>query len=103
MKISAKIDYACRALIELALHWPDRTPLQIRTIAKRQKIPIKFLVHILIHLKQLGLTQSVRGKSGGYVLAQSPTNIKLNMIIKSFGGLGYSSVDEKAKHPDRHV
>lgn len=69
MKISAKIDYACRALlIELGLHWPDNRPMQVSAIAKRQKIPMNFLVHILITLKELGYVDSIRGKSGGYVL-----------------------------------
>ena len=102
MRISAKIDYACRALTELALHWPDTTPLQIREIAQKQKIPMKFLVHILIQLKQLGFVESSRGKSGGYVLIQSPQKIKLSTIIKNFGGLGYSAVDEKIRS-DKHV
>ncbi len=84
MKISAKIDYACRAILELALHWPNQRPLPISHIARRQHIPIKFLIHILINLKQLGLVQSVRGKEGGYTLAKAPQEINLLEIFKNF-------------------
>ena len=84
MKISAKIDYACRAVLELALHWPQTTPLQINTIADNQHIPIQFLPHILIQLKQQGYVESIRGKKGGYLLARSPKEIKLNDVVKAF-------------------
>lgn len=84
MKISAKIDYACRALLELSLHWPNQKPLQVETIAGRQRIPQKFLTQILIHLKQIGYVESVRGKKGGYLLRKLPREIKLNNIMENF-------------------
>ena len=84
MKISAKTDYACRALLELALHWPNSLPLQIGAIAERQQIPMKFLPHILIELKQLGYVDSSRGKLGGYHLAQAPADIKLSEVVQAF-------------------
>ncbi len=86
MKISAKIDYACRSLVELALHWPNQTPLQVNEIAKRQGIPIKFLTQILINLKQLGLVQSTRGKNGGYLLARPPEEICLHDLFANLTG-----------------
>jgi len=95
MKISAKIDYACRALLELALHWPNSTPMQVGAIAKRQKIPMNFLVHILITLKEAGYVDSIRGKSGGYVLIKAPQDIHLGEVVKSFGGLGLSDAPRK--------
>ncbi len=97
MKVSAKIDYACRALLELALHWPDETPLQLEKIAKRQKVPMKFLVHILIHLKEAGYVDSIRGKNGGYILLKKPADVKLSDIVKHFGGLGFSESVPKTK------
>ena len=84
MKIAAKTDYACKALLELSLHWPNPMPLRVNEIASRQNIPIKFLVHILISLKQLGLVQSLRGNKGGYVLARSPQEIKLGEVVNYF-------------------
>lgn len=87
MKISAKADYACRALMELSLHWPDTKVRQVADIGRRQKIPDKFLVHILIELKGLGYVDSTRGKSGGYYLTAAPDKIKLKDIIRHFGGV----------------
>lgn len=100
MQISAKTDYACKALLELALHWPNKDPLQINTIAQRQNIPMKFLTQILIFLKQLGLTQSVRGKHGGYLLAMAPDKIRLSEIYQSLGNVAAVSGVPKQK---RHV
>lgn len=95
MKISAKIDYACRALLELSLHWPNQEPLQVETIAGRQRIPRKFLTQILIHLKQIGYVESVRGKKGGYLLRKLPREIKLNDIMENFQDAN-NSRDEKS-------
>ncbi len=84
MKISAKTDYACRALLELALYWPKKAPVSINTIATNQQIPINFLPHILIQLKQLGYVESIRGNKGGYVLAKSPKQIRVSEVVKGF-------------------
>ena len=84
MKVSAKVDYATRALMELALHWPNSSPLQVASISREQLIPENFLIQILLNLKQLGLVKSVRGKNGGYLLARQPAQIKLVEIIKAF-------------------
>ena len=87
MKHSAKIEYACLALLELTQHWPNQEPLQIQVIAQRQGIPMKFLPHILIQLKQVGLVRSLRGKSGGYLLLKAPEAIQLASVVEAFGGL----------------
>lgn len=84
MKISAKTDYACRAILELSLHWPNSEPLSIHAISERQNIPFKFLIQILLNLKQLGLAQSIRGKKGGYILGKAPYEITLREIIQNF-------------------
>jgi Rrf2 family protein len=84
--ISARREYACRALLELALHWPRPEPLQIHSISERQDIPIRYLVHILIQLKRAGLVASIRGKEGGYNLVKSPNRIKLGEVIREMGG-----------------
>ena len=95
MKISAKIDYACRALLELSLHWPNQEPLQVEQIAQRQRVPVTFLTQILIHLKQIGYVESVRGKKGGYLLRKLPREIKLNDIMENFQDANKSR-DEKS-------
>jgi Rrf2 family cysteine metabolism transcriptional repressor len=86
MRISARCDYACKALLELSMHWPDETPLQIQQISEKQKIPLRYLVQILIQLKRQGLVTSYRGRNGGYNLAQSPELISLGEIMRSMGG-----------------
>src|SRR5262245_53536106 len=92
MKISAKTDYACRAILELALHWPNSVPLQISSIAGNRKIPVKFPTQILVTLKQTGLVESIRGQKGGYVLAKAPKDITLREVVANF---------EKAAVPGR--
>ena len=86
MRISARCDYACRALLELSLHWPEKTPLRIEQISKRQEIPKRYLVQILLQLKRLGWVSSIRGKQGGYLLAVSPGDIELGEVIRRVGG-----------------
>jgi len=86
MRISARCDYACKALLELALHWPSKEPLRIQTISKRQGISMRYLVQILIQLKRIGLVASVRGKQGGYTLAKTPREIRLGEVIREVGG-----------------
>lgn len=99
MKISARCEYACRALLELALHWPKAAPLQIQTISSRQKIPMRYLVHILIQLKRAGFVASVRGKEGGYNLAKSPNGIKLGDVVREIGGaLGVKAGQNRKKN-----
>lgn len=86
MRISARCDYACRALLELSLHWPKETPLQIQQISNEQNIPMKYLVQILIQLKREGIVSSSRGKDGGYLLAKAPDSIKLGQVMRCMGG-----------------
>ena len=103
MKRSAKLDYACRALLELALHWPSPVPMQVNIIAERQNIPLKFLTQILLNLKQFGLVNSMRGKKGGYVLAKSPAEIKLGDLVKHFHALSGESQTAAIKTKKENV
>ena len=97
MRISARCDYACKALLELALHWPNKTPLQIHTISERQNIPTRYLVHILIQLKSMGLLQSIRGKNGGYTLLKPPHEIALGELIRQITGSLLPIADSASK------
>lgn len=103
MKISAKIDYACRALMELSLHWPRKEPMQILTIAKHQNIPIKFLTQIMLTLKQFGYVQSVRGKTGGYLLIRNPKDIHLSKVLQDMGSLECVVTENRATDKKQHV
>jgi len=86
MRISTETEYACRALLELALNWPNRSLVQVSIIAKRQGIPINYLEQILIQLKNLKLVESVRGKQGGYRLAKAPSEISLGEVMRKMEG-----------------
>lgn len=103
MRITAKIDYACKALLELSFHWPNAVPLQINAIAQSQQIPIKFLTQILLHLKQIGYVKSVRGKKGGYLLSMAPHKIILSDLVERMGGLGFSAAENKPNLRNQHA
>jgi Rrf2 family cysteine metabolism transcriptional repressor len=81
MRVSAKAQYACVAMLELALNYQDTNPTQIKTIADAHGISQRFLVQILLQLKVAGLVVSVRGAAGGYHLAKTPDRITLGEII----------------------
>ncbi|MGH9184216.1 MAG: RrF2 family transcriptional regulator [Acidimicrobiales bacterium] len=85
MKVSTRGDYACRALLSLALR--DRTgPTSVRDIAERTGLPQPYLEQILLALKGAGLVRSKRGVGGGYVLARSPESITLGDIVSAVDG-----------------
>jgi len=86
MRVSAKCDYACKALLELSFHWPSVSPLPLQHISEKQNIPTRYLVQILLQLKSDGLVNSARGKEGGYTLAQPPDKVKLGKVIRLMGG-----------------
>jgi Rrf2 family transcriptional regulator, cysteine metabolism repressor len=89
MNISVKSEYALKAVFDLAsqfLATPGGTgmaPVKIADIAKRQKIPQKFLELILAGLKQSGFVDSRRGAEGGYLLARSPDAITVGEVLRA--------------------
>jgi Rrf2 family protein len=83
MRISAKAEYACVAMLELAANFGDPQPIRIKAIADAQGIPQRFLVQILLQLKTAGLVASVRGAAGGYQLARPPESISLASVINA--------------------
>jgi Rrf2 family protein len=83
MKVSAKAEYACVAMMELAANHSDSQPIRIKAIADAHEVPPGFLVQILLQLKTAGLVASVRGASGGYQLARSAENISLAEILNA--------------------
>lgn len=85
MRISAKVDYAVRAAIELAVAGEDELT-KADAIAQAQEIPPKFLENILGDLRQGGLVRSQRGAEGGYRLARPAEEITLADIIRVVEG-----------------
>ena len=67
MKLSVKSDYAARAVLGLAQHYPERAALRMEDVADEQGVPPKYLPQILIELKARGIVRSVRGKEGGHL------------------------------------
>jgi Rrf2 family protein len=86
MKISAKEEYACLAVMELALNYDPDIPIRVQDIAERQKIPVKFLFQIMQVLKRVDIVRSKRGTDGGYVLARPPEEITVGDVIQSISG-----------------
>ena len=88
VRISAKADYAIRAMLELALAGADGPRLvNSEAIAEAQAIPVKFLANvILLDLKRSGLVTSVRGADGGYALGRVATSISIADIIRAVDG-----------------
>ena len=86
MRVSTRGDYACRALLSLALHDNGETPTSVRDIAERTALPQPYLEQILLALKGAGLVRSKRGVGGGYVLARPPAEITLAEVVSAVDG-----------------
>lgn len=85
MRITAKSDYAVRAMVELAAAPSDR-PVKAEAIAERQGIPLRFLLNILADLRVARLVESRRGAEGGYRLAHPATDICVADVIRAIEG-----------------
>jgi len=85
MRVSAKADYALRAMIELAALGTDR-PVKGERIAQAQEIPLKFLENILGDLRHAGIVRSQRGAEGGYWLARPAEEITVADVVRAVEG-----------------
>ena len=86
MKISAKSEYACLAVLALARQRAESSPVRIREISEAYEIPERYLVQILLQLKGAGLVASTRGAAGGYRLAREASTISLGEILTAVDG-----------------
>ncbi len=86
MKISVKVDYACRVLAEMARLHGSGDLAQIDHLSKAEAVPANFLAQILGQLREGGLIISRRGVLGGYALARPPEQISLYDIMKVIDG-----------------
>jgi len=84
MKITSKGEYAAKAVLYLALRDPEIVPIQ--EIAQRHNIPLKYLEHILLMLKNAGVLRSRRGIKGGYHLNRQPQSITLGEVLRIVDG-----------------
>ena len=87
MELSCKSEYAILALLEMATHYENGEPMQIRQIATQQKIPDRYLEQLLATLRRGGIVKSQRGSKGGYLLAREPRKISVFDILECLEGL----------------
>lgn len=83
MKISQKLEYACRAMAQLAKFHDGRTLTRLEDLAQREAVSGNFLVQILNDLRRAGLIESRRGKAGGYLLGRTADKITLRQIVEA--------------------
>lgn len=97
MKVSAKVECGIIALINIAVNSENNNIVTVSAISKQSNISAKYLEQILPFLKQAKLINSVKGASGGYVLAKEPDDISLYEIIKALDTtiLSISTFNEK--------
>lgn len=83
MKLVTQVRYGIRILLDLAMHQSNGV-VQMRDIANRQNISLKYLEQLIRPFKQAGFVKSKRGRNGGHSLARAPETITLAQIIKVF-------------------
>jgi Rrf2 family protein len=85
MHVTAKADYAVRAVVELAGS-SQESPRKVDDVAQAQGIPVSFLENILTQLRSSGVVRSQRGPEGGYWLARPPADVSLAQVIRAVEG-----------------
>jgi Rrf2 family protein len=85
MRISARADYAIRAVVELVARGSSG-PVKAEQLAQGQGLPVKFLLNILVDLKRAGILRSHRGAEGGFLLGRSPEEITIADVIRAADG-----------------
>ena len=85
MKLSTRTRYGVRAIIEMAAN-DSKKPLQLKVIAERQDISVKYLEQLMNALRSGGVVRSIRGTRGGYILAKPPNQIKLGDVFNCLEG-----------------
>ncbi len=102
MKLSTKGKYGVRAVVEIARHY-GKGPITIKEIADRQGISFSYLEQILHRLGKAGLIESVRGPSGGYLLARKPGDLTIGDIVRVLEGpIALSHCLEPGESPECH-
>lgn len=100
MNISARCEYACRAVVELARLAHTESPVTAMSIAEKRSIPEKYLVHIMLQLKRAGIVRSIRGAQGGYMLARSAETVTLLDIVTAVDGATLDPLPVGGAHSD---
>lgn len=85
MKLSTRVRYAVRAVVDLGLN-SDGNLVLLKDIAKRQHVSVKYLENIFASLRKAGIVKGVRGAKGGYSLAKDPSGIQIYDIVWAMQG-----------------
>lgn len=84
MRISARGEYGVKVMAFLASQ--KGQPMNLKALSQECHIPLPFLARIMLDLKRAQLTKSIRGKSGGYLLARDPKEIQVKEVLEALGG-----------------
>jgi Rrf2 family protein len=103
MGVSARVEYACVAMFELASRYGTGKPVRVRDIAESHGVSSRFLAQILLQLKSAGLVTSTRGAAGGYIMAQEPTNVSLGQVVDVVDGGSENEVVQSTNGNDSPV
>jgi len=85
VKISTRLRYGLRLLLDLAIHG-NKEPVPLKEVAERQNISLNYLRQLILPLENSGLVRSTRGNRGGYLLARHPEKISLLEIAQILEG-----------------
>jgi len=101
MKVSLRSTYGILAAVDLAMQ-AGSAPIQAKSIARRQRIPARFLEQVLHAMKKAGLVASVRGAQGGYVLSKKPSELSIAEILEALEGPILAVAGLNGQNPMRH-
>jgi Rrf2 family cysteine metabolism transcriptional repressor len=87
MIFTTKAEYGVRLLVELGRHYEDGSPVSLKAIAEAEGLPLAYLERIVALLKKAGLVESTRGAHGGYRLARSPQDIRMDEAVVALEGV----------------
>ncbi|MCX6091129.1 MAG: Rrf2 family transcriptional regulator [Candidatus Atribacteria bacterium] len=85
MKISTRVRYGLRLLVDLAEHTGVK-PVKLREVSERQEISLNYLRQLIMPLEANGMVRSIRGNRGGYVLGKSPEQVSLLEVMNLLDG-----------------
>ncbi len=86
MKLTAQIEYAYWALLDLCEHYDPEKTVNLNEISKRNGIPEKYLLQVMLKLKRENMVHSRRGSGGGFQLSRRPEEIELSEMVSILGG-----------------
>jgi len=83
MKVSSRVDYALSSVLRVADQYGKSRPVPVKEVAKKEKLESDYVEQLFIAMKKDGILKSVRGKTGGYVLARSPDRISAREVVEA--------------------